>query len=123
MRDLFEPITRDERQNEGIKKWITSKCKATLEYATGVGKTYTAIKAIKAVLKKYPDFKILVIVPTEGLQKQWKTHLATHDLVFNSDVQIVNTAIRYTWQCDILVLDEIHRFAADTFSNVFTKVK
>ena len=123
MRDLFEPITRDERQNEGIKKWITAKCRATLEYATGVGKTYTAIKAIKAILKKYPDFKILVIVPTEGLQKQWKSNLATHDLVFNSDVQIVNTAIRHTWQCDILVLDEIHRFAADTFSSVFTQVK
>lgn len=121
--DLFTPLTRDERQKQGVISWLQCKGKGTLEYPTGVGKTYTAIKCAKAVLKKYPHFRILVVVPTEGLQEQWKQNLTKHDLVFNSDVQIINTVVKHDWKCDILIIDEIHRVAADTFKNVFTKVK
>lgn len=122
MRNLFEPITRDERQKEGVIKWIKSGCKATLEYPTGTGKTITAIKAIKQLLKKYPNFRTLVVVPTETLQEQWKKELAKFDILFNADVQIINTVIKHKWECDILVIDEIHRTGADEFSKVFTKV-
>lgn len=37
MRDLFSPVSRDERQDEGVQKWINNKCKGTLEWATGTG--------------------------------------------------------------------------------------
>lgn len=123
MADLFTPVTRDERQKQGVIKWLENKGRGTLEYPTGVGKTYTAIKCIKAVLKKYPHFRILVVVPTEGLQEQWKQSLYKHELSFNSDVQIINTVVKHDWKCDILIIDEIHRVAADTFKNVFSKVK
>lgn len=36
MRDLFTPITRDERQEESMKKWL-NKGKGTLECCTGFG--------------------------------------------------------------------------------------
>lgn len=123
MRNLFEPLSRDERQKEGVIKWIKSGCKACLEYPTGVGKTRTAIKGIQQLLKKYPDFRILVVVPTEGLQEQWKKELTKYDIIFNSDVQIINTVIKHKWECDVLVIDEIHRTGADEFSKVFTKIK
>ena len=123
MNDLFAPITRDERQKEGIRKWIKNNCRATLEYATGVGKTRTAILGIQTILKKYPNFRLLVVVPTEALQEQWKKELTKYEIVFNTDVQIINTVIKHTWDCDILILDEVHRLAADTFSEVFKKVK
>lgn len=32
-------------------KWIDNKCRGTLEYGTGVGKTYTAIKCCKECLE------------------------------------------------------------------------
>ena len=37
MADLFEPVSRDERQDECIQNWIKSKGKATCVAATGFG--------------------------------------------------------------------------------------
>lgn len=78
---------------------------------------------VKALLKKYPDFRLLVVVPTEPLQEQWKKELNRQGIIFNADVQIINTVIKHNWTCDILIIDEIHRTGAETFSKVFTKVK
>lgn len=44
-------------------------------------------------------------------------------LSLNTEVQVINTTAKNGYQCDMLVLDEIHRCPADTFSQVFTKVK
>lgn len=35
MKDLFTPLTRDERQEESLRKWILSKGKGTIEGCTG----------------------------------------------------------------------------------------
>ena len=35
IRDMFTPLTRDERQAESVRKWITSKGRGTLECCTG----------------------------------------------------------------------------------------
>lgn len=121
--DLFSPLTRDERQEMGRIRWIDNKCKGTLEYATGVGKTTTAIKCVQSVLKKYTGFRVLVVVPTETLKDQWVKALAKAGLFMNAEVAIINTVVKHKWNCDILVLDEIHRMAADSFQQVFDKVK
>lgn len=121
--DLFSPPTRDERQEMGRIRWIDNKCKGTLEYATGVGKTTTAIKCVQSVLKKYSGFRVLVVVPTETLKDQWVKALAKAGLFMNAEVAIINTVVKHEWKCDILVLDEIHRMAADSFQQVFDKVK
>lgn len=121
--DLFSPPTRDERQEMGRIRWIDNKCKGTLEYATGVGKTITAIKCVQSVLKKYTGFRVLVVVPTETLKDQWVKALAKAGLFMNAEVAIINTVVKHEWNCDILVLDEIHRMAADSFQQVFDKVK
>lgn len=121
--DLFTPPTRDERQEEGRIKWIDNKCKGTLEYGTGVGKTYTAIKCAKSVLAKYPQFRILVVVPTDLLKEQWIMNLTKHGIFMNAEVVVINTVVKHEWTCDILIIDEIHRMGADTFSEVFEKVK
>lgn len=123
MRDLFEPLTRDERQQECIQNWVKNKCKAVIEAATGFGKTRCALKAIELVRKKYPNFRILVVVPTETLRQQWVEELTKWNFIFNTDVQIINTVIKHNWECDFLILDECHRMAASGFAQVFTKVK
>ena len=40
MKDLFTPVTRDERQEESVKKWIKSKGKGTIVACTGYGGDY-----------------------------------------------------------------------------------
>lgn len=122
MRDLFSPISRDERQDEGVQKWINNKCKGTLEWATGTGKTVAAIKGIKRVLKRYPSMKVLVVVPTDGLVAQWKAKLDEAGIA-NYGVNTINSTIAHNWSCDILILDECHRFASKEFQKVFTCIK
>lgn len=121
--DLFKPLTRDQRQEIGRQTWIKSKCNGTLVYPTGVGKTRTALNCITSVLKKYNNFKVLIVVPTETLKNQWQHELDERELQFNCEVQIINTVIKHDWNVNILVLDECHRFASDDFSKVFQKVK
>ena len=64
-------MDRTTRQKLGIKKWIDAKGKATLVYGTGVGKTYTAIMAIRLLLKSVPNAYVLIVVPTKVLKEQW----------------------------------------------------
>jgi len=85
-------------------------------------KTYTAIIAINALRKKYPDFRILVVVPTTALREQWYEKLNEQNLIFNIEVRVINTVVKHQWDCDLLVIDEIHRCASDQFSQVFSKV-
>ena len=116
-------MTRTERQQESVKRWLAHKGKGTIVGATGYGKTRCALMAIKALLNKYPQFRILVVVPTEALQKQWLGHIDEWGFQFNVEVVIINTCIKHNWQCDLLVIDECHRCGADEFSKVFKCVK
>lgn len=116
-------MTRDERQEICRVKWIKSKCRGTIVQPTGCGKTTTALKCLKSVLDKYPNLRVLVVVPTDNLKNQWRTQLDAWGMEFNADVQVINTVIKHTWNVDILVLDEEHRYAADTFKQVFKQVK
>lgn len=116
-------MTRTERQQVAVKRWLASKGKGTIVAGTGFGKTRCALMAIKALLKKYPQFRILVVVPTDALQKQWLEHINNWGFQFNVEVVIINTCIKHKWQCDLLVIDECHRCGADEFSKVFNCVK
>ena len=116
-------MTRTERQQLSVKRWLASKGKGTIVGATGYGKTRCALIAIKALLKKHPQFRILVVVPTEALQKQWMGHVNDWGFQFNVEVVIINTCVKHRWMCDLLILDEIHRDAAEEFSKVFNQVK
>ena len=116
--ELFTPYTRDERQDIGVKTWIKHKCKGTLEYPTGTGKTFTAVKALRLVFSKYPHLRTLIVVPTQNLQDQWQEYIDNEGWM-NCDIQVINTVIRHSWTCDILIIDEIHRVAADQFQEIF----
>lgn len=115
-------MTRTERQREAVRRWIANKGKGTFIMPTGVGKTFTSIIAINALRKKYPDFRILVVVPTTALREQWYEKLNEQNLIFNIEVRVINTVVKHQWDCDLLVIDEIHRCASDQFSQVFSKV-
>lgn len=44
--DLFTPVTRDERQNEAVSKWMQAKGRATIVAGTGVGSQKTGTACI-----------------------------------------------------------------------------
>lgn len=88
-----------------------------------MSKTFTAITAVKAVRKKYPNLRVLVVVPTTTLKDQWFDELNRHDVYFNIEVQVINTVIKHEWKCDMLIIDEIHCAAAETLKEVFNCVK
>lgn len=116
-------MTRTERQQEAIKSWIKSRGKGTLIMPTGTGKTFTSIMAIKALRKKTPDLRVLVVVPTTALKEQWIEKLTENDIVFGVEVQVINTIIKHEWNCDLLCVDEIHRTGSNQFRQIFTCVK
>lgn len=123
MRDLFTPVTRDERQEQSVNKWLQNKGKATVVAATGVGKTRIAIKCIQKVRTKYPTLSVLVLVPTELLKNQWIEELDSWGLGFNTTVKVMMGASKKEYQCDLLIIDEAHRINSEIIANVFKVVK
>ena len=116
--NLFQ-TDRTTRQKYCLKQWIKYKCKATIEAVTGFGKSRIGLMAIKLLKHKFPNIRCLIVVPTDVLKNQWEAQLVEWDLVFNCDVYVINTVIKNKWIYDFLVIDEIHRAAADTLSKVF----
>jgi superfamily II DNA or RNA helicase len=111
-------MTRTERQIEVLKKWRANNFRGIFQAATGFGKTYTAIMAIQGMVTKAGIESCLVVVPTITLKAQWETELAKHKIKF-AEVLVINTAIKQPRNYDMLVLDECHRYAADSFKRIF----
>ena len=123
MKDLFTPLTRDERQAESLQAWLSNKGRGCIEGCTGYGKTRIGLNAIEKVRTKYPNLSVIVVVPTDVLRNQWMKLIDERGLGFNCQVLIINTASKKLEQCDLLILDEIHKFAADQFSQVFKTIR
>ena len=86
-------------------------------------KTNMGLMSIRALLKKYPQFRILVVVPTTTLKNQWQNKIDLEGFSFNAEVQVINSVIKYEWTCDFLIIDEVHRVNSDDFSKIFDCVK
>lgn len=100
------PMTRSERQELGVRRWVNSGCKGTCMWSTGTGKTRLAILAIKSFISKNKNKNIKVIVPTEALKAQWLLELNQYDLLYDVDVEIINSAIKVDNIIDLIVLDK-----------------
>lgn len=122
MKDLFKS-DRTTRQKQCIKEWLKHKLRGTIVAPTGIGKTRMGLLSIQLLKKKFPDIKVLVVVPTEILQRQWEAQLDEWELSFNTEVHVINTVVKHHWTVDMLVLDECHRYAAATFQEVFERVQ
>lgn len=116
-------MTRDERQRLSVQKWIASKGKGVLIAGTGFGKTRVGLMIIKGILEKRPDKRVLIVVPTITLKEQWTNLIDNWGFSLNCEIQVINTVITKEWLCDLLIIDEIHLIFADTFKQVFEKVK
>ena len=115
-------MNRDARQVEGLRKWRQSSFQGIAEYPTGFGKTYTSIRAILGMISKKQIKSVLVVVPTITLKEQWEKELAKKKVKI-AEVYVINSAVKKTHDIDFLILDEVHRYAAETFKEIFVRTK
>jgi len=104
-----------------IKLWVENGYKGTVEAVTGFGKSYIGVLIIRQINQKSPDQRTIIVVPTLYLQEQWMTHIREHQLI-NTQVLVINSAVKIHHTCELLILDEVHRYAADVFGTVFSQI-
>lgn len=114
---ILDPI-KTKLQLEVRDLWIKSGAKGSVQWGTGTGKSYLGVLCIQEMLRRNPQRTTLIVVPTEQLKSQWEGHVKEHALS-NCEVAIINTVIKNTYHVDLLLIDEIHRAAANTFKQVF----
>lgn len=116
---------RTKRQLISDTKWVSTDCRGTVEWPTGVGKTKIATEAIGVMRRDDPLRSYLVVVPTIQLKEQWEEGLTSLGMMENGRVVVINSLVRSKTPVtvELLILDEIHRYAARTFAKVFTVVK
>jgi superfamily II DNA or RNA helicase len=114
-------IDRTARQILGLRRWRENNFCGIAEYPTGFGKTYTAIMAIKGMVPRAGITSCLVVVPTIELKAQWEAELKKNKITI-AEVLVINTAIKKKHKIDMLVLDEVHRYAAESFRKIFQTV-
>jgi len=84
-----EEIQLRDYQNEAIKNWFDNDCKGIFEMATGTGKTYTALGALKKLLEKEKGMLIIISSPYQHLVTQWKKNI--QEFNFNLETFIANS--------------------------------
>jgi superfamily II DNA or RNA helicase len=114
---------RKARQDLLITTWRDRKAVGTLQCATGFGKTVTALLGIVRFRKHFSG-SIMVVVPTVFLRDQWGEKIREWE-INNIEVWVINSVVkrwsetRQKFDCQLLILDEIHVYTAETFSKVF----
>ena len=123
MADLFGNLSRTERQEQGVQRWVDNKLCGTLNWATGVGKTRGGLMAISRFLKKNPTKSVIIVVPSEPIQRQWNQELIDWNLFQQCSVKTMSDTSVNKYSCTLLVIDEIHKGGAPTLLNIFKNVQ
>lgn len=122
---IVDPTGRTQRQFKVIFRWAQKFFAGTFVACTGFGKTRVGLEAIKLLRRSDPSREVIVVVPTIPLQAQWRKLLIESKMDQNTEVWVINSIAAEVsiHECSLLVLDEIHRYAAETFSKVFNVVR
>ncbi|MCZ7425487.1 DEAD/DEAH box helicase [Micromonospora sp. WMMA1949] len=132
-------------QADAVEAWVGDvggRYRGTLEIVTGGGKTLIALACAARAAERDPRLRLVVVVPTEALARQWRAMLERFTSLEESDigllgaghsaelsrcralVAVLNTAAKQlpaaarVAQPLMLVIDECHRAGAPTFSQV-----
>lgn len=113
------------RQVVCITHWMNRSCNGAIQAVTGFGKTYIGLFAIYLIQRTYPDFNVIIVVPSQKLFEDWSNHVRNFQLK-NCKVYIVNSYTKEEfwnekWTCDVLIADEGHRYLGKD-SKYFSKV-
>lgn len=81
-------------QKAAIQHWFDNEYMSIFEMATGTGKTFTSINALKQFREKEGYLRALVVVPLTTLTIQWQNDI--EEII--DDIQIVNTSVDSRWR-------------------------
>ncbi len=109
------------QQKQIVNKWLENHFKGTCMAPTGFGKSFVGVLLIRSQNERHPERTTMIVVPTRALKCQWEANIRQFGLL-NTTVEVINTVIRKRYYVNLLVLDEIHRYAAPTFANIFNMV-
>jgi superfamily II DNA or RNA helicase len=95
-----EAIPLRDHQIQALAAWELHDRRGLLEHATGSGKTYTAVQAIRTVLGE--DGTAIVLVPSALLLQQWQRELAQHLSDLSPQILLVGSG-NDAWRNDDLL--------------------
>jgi len=85
-------------QREVVNNWIENDYQGVVSFATGAGKTITAIGAIKAWREELDKRSVIILVPSIRLQKQWLKEMRNFPWLKDIDFLLVGgDAKNETW--------------------------
>jgi len=127
-------------QNEALIRWFRNNRKGIIELPTGTGKTYVGLKLLELYYHK--NAKVVIVVPTEVLLKQWYQKIIKHTDIRSTDIGflygkekrlkrvvigIINTVVKYSdylsENYDLFILDEIHHYFAPKWNIFLEKIR
>jgi len=119
-------------QEEAYRAWMERGCRGTIIAPTGTGKTIIAGYAIKVL-----DEPTLIVCPTERILKMWIERLREKFGIVATPyygqvkrlskftVSIYNTVSTHLYLLDrfkMIVFDEVHHVASDTFKRILGRI-
>ena len=116
-------LNRDRRQDLTVQKWVDNKLRGIAIIPTGVGKTRIGLKAIKRFIIKNPTKSVMIVVPNDPLKIQWGGELMEWQLTYNCTIKTMTEVSKGNYQCDLLVVDEIHKTAAPGIFSMYSNIK
>ena len=119
----IEDVSRSERQEQAVQKWVDNKLKGILILPTGFGKTRCGMLAIDRFLSKNKDRKVIIVVPSDPIKQQWTAETIQWKVFENCEVRTMYDVARHEYECDLLVIDEIHKTLASQLCKMFENIK
>jgi len=95
----FKPY---KHQLEATEKWLDRK-NGILKFATGSGKTKTAIMIIERLKEKFKKMFFVIAVPDKTLVNQWSEEIETYE-----DNKLIRCSSSYAWESDLRNIIDIY---------------
>ncbi len=99
VKSWYEKVSREKRglsddwlrryQRDVVNNWISNEHQGVVSFATGAGKTITAIGAIKEWREELDKRVVIILVPSVRLQKQWLKEMRKFEWFKNHDFLLV----------------------------------
>ena len=115
-------------QKEAIKEFLENNGRHFYEMATGTGKTFTAIRTIKALSKSIQKpLLVIICVPQIDLQEQWRKALVEDGydninlfggISRDTETEISDAIIKYSFGDDVICVSIYDTFFARVYNQI-----
>lgn len=105
-------LKRDARQELCTEKWKRNKGVGAIDACPRFGKTNIGLKIISKNRDKSPNSRIVILTPSELVQKHWENHISDVSVLTSNKAKNKIEDLKKN-TIDILIVDELHKFTSD----------